>query len=84
MSKKTKHYPKRKANYSLQFWFDKENVLKMTETCQGGDLDKSVDFGLFGLYLADTKVLNYKEKEAFFQFCNSFMVRFNELQEDEE
>lgn len=66
-------YPKRKAIYSIQFYKNKQGTLNMLETCQGGRLDDWLSMDLFGDYIAESKLLNKKEKNSFAIFCKAFI-----------
>lgn len=68
-------YPKRKAIYSIQFWYDEKNrVLSMTETGNESDrLRDSMSMYLFGEKIAKSKILDEKDKLSFRQFCRAYL-----------
>lgn len=77
-------YPRRRAEYSLQFYFDDAGTLNMTETSQGGkDFGghHSCDFYIFGKAIADSNLLSNEEKIVFRDFCKGFMNNTYKLKE---
>ena len=77
-------YPRKRANYSLQFYFDDIGTLNMTETCQGGEDFKkhfATDFYIFGRAIANSKLLSNEEKVTFRDFCKGFMNNTNKFKD---
>lgn len=73
------NYPKRKAIYSIQFWYDeKEKVLTMTETANASDKLNSADMYLFGGNIANSKLLDKKDKFSFKEFCRAYLQNYKD------
>lgn len=74
------NYPKRKAIYSIQFWYDeKEEVLKMTETANDSNaLQDSASMYVFGALIAKSNLLDKKDKFSFKEFCRSYLANYED------
>ncbi len=68
-----RYTPKRNAAMSLQFILRPTGEMDFVTTFQGGDLNRSAEFGLHGKNMASIKNLNKKEKIAFRAFCEMYL-----------
>ena len=72
--------PKRKAEYSLQFYFDKCKVFNLRITSQGGDFSKeSLNLYYFGTMVAENDLMYPLEKNGFRGFCQGYINRLDEI-----
>lgn len=89
MERKTKKklYPaKRYPLYSIQFTQNRgwDNYLKMHETSNIQEAkeplkDNIHDMSLFGIYIAESKLLSKGDKEAFAWFCESYLSNYKKF-----
>lgn len=74
------------STYSLQFWFDRRGTPCLTTTSNPSE-EKELkditfsDMNIFGMHVADSKLLDEEDKNMLEVFCKSFLsqIKSNKL-----
>lgn len=69
-------YEKENYIYNLRFWLNESGTFCMEENCREGNLSEP-DMCLFGLYVAESELLDKKDKKAMASFCKAYLSKHN-------